>query len=437
MRPALPVLRRLALGSGTILSRSLATTPRRTSHFLPRETKVKYKSVDDPYLLSAKIDRIIKLHKLSDAIALAMTAPQRAQSTVVWNRLITACASMGALNRALKLYNQLKRRGLSPDPQTYTALLNVCAGSDSPRAVSEAEKIFEHLKERFPPGIIHINTLLKVYAETGHFDRMTEMYKQLPPSGNNAPDNITYTIVIQALLNRYKFESRPAATAETPEKGSEELRPEASSRKTATAERKPAKQNKALPSDLTPGKCFEDAFAVWTELIEDQRRRSILNQHNTVQTAPIRLDAPLVNALLLAASRSANPNHAKCGLQVLQDAYGFSSSVVGPLPAYATETARLQPMRLQAKESRGGGGTKVKEEEEDDDSAPVFDSQTFNRMLTLCLNAKSFRRGLSFAHQAREKFPENKPSLSNLFMVSEVMRKYTAQVFGLPGQSRK
>lgn len=95
----------------------------------------------------------------------------------------------------------MKRRGQSPNAQTYTILFNGFARHNHPKvAVGEAFKHYNLLLEdrRLQPNSTHMNALLHVCSQAGDLESMFHIINTADEK-TRAPTAFTYTIVLNAL----------------------------------------------------------------------------------------------------------------------------------------------------------------------------------------------------------------------------------------------
>ncbi|KAJ1980868.1 hypothetical protein H4R35_000940 [Dimargaris xerosporica] len=343
--------------------------------YLPRKTSIPYTFSKDPYLFAQKVERIIKSDKLNDAIALTMNAPLHLQSVVVWNHLIRACAKQGFLKKSTKLFSQIKKRGLTPNVKSYTLVLEACANSTSPSVVTEAETYFDKLKQTLSPNLTHFNALLKVYLVSGRLDKAMALFERMPRMGPQASDCRTYTMMIKVLADQALLPPSPPSLA---------------------------KRQTVADTSHHPRIPFDQVIAMWDRMRDDQRQRSLMNQHNKTQTPPIQLTSHLVNSLLHACNRTSDPQWFLTGVQLATDAYGFTK----PSRSTAESTPLLSPTAsVSAKEA-------------------AFDSKTFNLLLLLCIRAGRFRHGRWVCSQALDHFKDTfTPTLINHHMCLDLLVK--------------
>ena len=110
----------------------------------------------------------------------------------------------------------MKKRGQLPNSQTYAILLNGCAKSSHKQlALAEAVKIYTNLSNsvRLEPNTTHLNILLNVCAKAGDLETMFNMVKTA--QARQAPDNITYSVIFEALYKEsHKYITNARVTEE-------------------------------------------------------------------------------------------------------------------------------------------------------------------------------------------------------------------------------
>ncbi len=97
----------------------------------------------------------------------------------------------------------MKKRAQQPDAHTFTTLFRGFAWHaklplSAPRALSIYHSMYN---ENCPvkPNIIHTNAVLKVCALAGDIDGLLGVAAMLPSRGNGAPNNLTYTTILNAI----------------------------------------------------------------------------------------------------------------------------------------------------------------------------------------------------------------------------------------------
>jgi hypothetical protein len=116
----------------------------------------------------------------------------------------------------------MKKRAQTPDAQTYTTVFRGLARadhSDHKMACAKALSIYEAMhapNSPLQPNIIHINAVLNVCARAGEMDALFGIAAKLPLQGMMSANNLTYTIILNAI--------RASATFSVSSPISEELR---------------------------------------------------------------------------------------------------------------------------------------------------------------------------------------------------------------------
>ncbi|CAG5025236.1 unnamed protein product [Parnassius apollo] len=87
----------------------------------------------------------------------------------IYNILIGACADVGYTKKAFRLYNDMKRRALTPTGDTYTCLFEACINSPWP---ADGLKNAKHLRDLMiekgiEPNLTNYNVMIKAFGRCG------------------------------------------------------------------------------------------------------------------------------------------------------------------------------------------------------------------------------------------------------------------------------
>ncbi|KFY18691.1 hypothetical protein V493_08415 [Pseudogymnoascus sp. VKM F-4281 (FW-2241)] len=185
-----------------------------------RRYDMKYR---DPLKLADDTLAKLKKDRFEEAEDLVRKSSAAIDCTVGWNHLIDWQCKKGKINSAVKSYNEMKKRGQTPDAYTYTLIFRGLAqqAHQHPSAVAHALSIYHSMDaENAPvtPNIIHTNSVLKVCAQAGDMDALFGIAAKLRDKGIRAPNNLTFTIIFNAIRDN-------AIKKLTTEISAEELRP--------------------------------------------------------------------------------------------------------------------------------------------------------------------------------------------------------------------
>ncbi|XP_078163296.1 putative pentatricopeptide repeat-containing protein At2g01510 isoform X1 [Carex rostrata] len=148
------------------------------------------------------------------------------KSTTSWTALITGCVQNGLYEEALKLFSEMRKTGLDPDPATFCSVLKACsglalislgeqlhscilrsgyltsvfAGSALVDAyakcglLEDAKKVFDGMTDR---NIVSWNALICAYAQNGKGRKAIEMFERMVTSGLK-PESVSFLSVLTA-----------------------------------------------------------------------------------------------------------------------------------------------------------------------------------------------------------------------------------------------
>ncbi|KAL8900708.1 MAG: hypothetical protein Q9207_005560 [Kuettlingeria erythrocarpa] len=159
--------------------------------------------LQDPLKLAENTIGLLKENKSEKAIDIVRMASKNVPCSVSWNHLIDYEMSKGSIQKAIKIYNEMKKRAQQPDAQTYTILLRGLSWhphlqESLPRALKIYHSMFA-ANCPVKPNIIHTNTVLKVCALARDMDALWGVAAKLPTRGTGASNNLTFTIILNAL----------------------------------------------------------------------------------------------------------------------------------------------------------------------------------------------------------------------------------------------
>ena len=124
-------------------------------------------------------------------------------NVVSWNHVMEYYMYKGDIREALKVYNEMKKRGHRPEAHTYTILLKGFAQNvKKTNAVRDAVSVYNSIfapNSAVTPNTIHTNAVINVCARGGDMDNLWSVAGKLPERGPGAPDNITYTSILNAI----------------------------------------------------------------------------------------------------------------------------------------------------------------------------------------------------------------------------------------------
>ncbi|XP_072168356.1 pentatricopeptide repeat-containing protein 1, mitochondrial-like [Diadema setosum] len=143
-----------------------------------------------PIYYGNQMKKLVREGKLPEAIEmLEVTMLKEAKvfpTEFNYNVLIGACGRAGYTDKAFKLFNRMKERGLQPSSVTYTSLFNAC--SQSPWAKTDGltrlRKLHQQLLEKsIKVNLITHHSMMKAYAKCGDLEMTFKLFRHLLDAG--------------------------------------------------------------------------------------------------------------------------------------------------------------------------------------------------------------------------------------------------------------
>ncbi|KAI2478140.1 pentatricopeptide repeat protein [Pyrenophora tritici-repentis] len=165
--------------------------------------KRELRHLQDPLDLANFVKQELAKGKEDEMLQLVRMACHSMMCVVSWNHIINHKLADGRVNDALKVYNEMKKRGQFPDSYTYTIILGgLATNAQTSGIVEKALTIYHSLfapNSRVEPSIIHTNAALSVCARAGNMDALWGIAGKIPESGPAAANAITYMTILTAI----------------------------------------------------------------------------------------------------------------------------------------------------------------------------------------------------------------------------------------------
>jgi pentatricopeptide repeat protein len=138
---------------------------------------------------SSLIDMYAKCGSLDDALRVFNNMPLH-DDVISWNALISGYVKGGQGQKALELFQQMRKGGLQPDSVTFVALLNACA---SVGALEEGRCVHEHIIQYGSESNKFVgSSLVDMYAKCGSMADAWRVFSEMP-----SRDVVSWTAMLQ------------------------------------------------------------------------------------------------------------------------------------------------------------------------------------------------------------------------------------------------
>ena len=123
------------------------------------------------------VEMYVECGSMKDARRVFDRMPKR--SLGLWHRVIRGYAVSGQGHDGLSLFEEMKRSGLRPNEETFSAILEACASAE---AIEEGFANFKAIKEEYgiAPGIEHYLGIIAVLGSSGHLNEAEEFIETMP-----------------------------------------------------------------------------------------------------------------------------------------------------------------------------------------------------------------------------------------------------------------
>ncbi|KAH7281932.1 hypothetical protein KP509_35G004200 [Ceratopteris richardii] len=133
--------------------------------------------LEDDLLFVVAVDMYAKCGELSKAYEVLQETSS--SDVVSWSALISGCAQQGKGEEALKCFEQMQNKGLSPNSVTYSCVLKACGCIG---ALEKGEQIHQEIAQQglLEKDIILGNALVNMYGKCGNIMMAEKVFVGLP-----------------------------------------------------------------------------------------------------------------------------------------------------------------------------------------------------------------------------------------------------------------
>lgn len=141
-----------------------------------------------------------------------MKADGLSPDLVTYSSLLAGCTKLkDGYSKAMQLVTELKNNGLCMDSVIYGNLLAICASNS---LSEEAEVFFEQMKnEGYTPNLFHYSSLLNAYSEDGNYEKSEMLIKDMKSVGL-VPNKVILTTLLKVYSKCGLFEKSKELLAE-------------------------------------------------------------------------------------------------------------------------------------------------------------------------------------------------------------------------------
>lgn len=173
-----------------------------------------------PYDLSIQLKRLCSEGDLDGAIERLKSTPRDAQSTAVWNTMMSECLSAERYQLSYDLFIDMKRRGFSPNNITFATMLNgislIKDWSKYRKQLQNAHSLYESYLKHLESVKFHeadnskelslhpLAAYIQILGDAGDYNKIFDVYFAMDQEGPLAPNRFIFTAMFKAISTRHK-----------------------------------------------------------------------------------------------------------------------------------------------------------------------------------------------------------------------------------------
>ena len=177
----------------------------KTINLLEKLEKLGGQFQPDEILYNSLIDACVKFNEINKALCLfeEMKKKNIEPSAITYGILIKAFGKMNDLVKAFKIFEQIKLNNLKINDVTYGCLLDACVKNNR---IDLALVLFEKIKQdNITLNTILYTTLIKGFSKANKLDEALEIFSIMKQNQKTYPNLITYNCILDACVKSKAF----------------------------------------------------------------------------------------------------------------------------------------------------------------------------------------------------------------------------------------
>lgn len=154
------------------------------------------------FTLSIVINCFCRTSRFSEVISLLERSTELNWCAVVvaYNTVMSRLCDMGRWSAVLELWADMTKKGIMPNKRTFNILIHsLCIGGK----LSVVQNLV--CSQVFPTNVVTYNTIINWFYYHGKVSEVSDVLTYMTEVANIAPDEVTYTIMVDGLCRQGKF----------------------------------------------------------------------------------------------------------------------------------------------------------------------------------------------------------------------------------------
>lgn len=178
----------------------------KTINLLEKLEKMGDQFQPDEILYNSLIDACVKFNEINKALCLFEEMKKKSiePSAITYGILIKAFGKMNDLVKAFKIFEQIKMNNLKINDVTYGCLLDACVKNNR---IDLALVLFEKIKQdNITLNTILYTTLIKGFSKASKLEEALQIFKIMKQNPQTYPNIITYNCILDACVKSRAFD---------------------------------------------------------------------------------------------------------------------------------------------------------------------------------------------------------------------------------------
>ena len=157
----------------------------------------------DETIYGKALQKCLTLCEWTHAINIFNKMPEKLKTLIIYNIMINGLCKNDKLKIACGIFEEMRNKGIEPDRQTYTNLINGCKMRPITN-ISVAETFWKQmLSKGIEPDLMSYNAIIAVYAKSKQLDKVESIWNEILRLNQDELDMVGMAAICGNVMNCY------------------------------------------------------------------------------------------------------------------------------------------------------------------------------------------------------------------------------------------